>query len=354
MGKKYCSPHLLVFAIIIFFIGCADHKMKDNEIQLWPEIDPFEKDFLKVSNIHEIYYELSGNLEGIPVFVIHGGPGAGSTPYFRRLFDPNEYLIVQHDQRGCGKSKPSGELSDNETQDLVEDIEQLRKQLGLDRIILFGGSWGSTLSLAYAEKYPNNIRGMVLIGIFLPTHDEEANFWRRLSTYYPDIESQCRQLLPDSIKEFNNKLILNLYLEGNDFQKKQYINAISRLEIKASSIMVEDSLIDNYLNSEGNYKQLHTSSLISYHYFANDCFLEKGTLISNASRIPQVPIYIVHGRYDMLCPPLYAFELHKVLPSSKLIINENAGHHIKDKPNEIAVLKIVDELKTEEDLSKIN
>ena len=158
---------ILITFISIIFCSCSHNIDTAEEMNLWPEIEPFQTGFLKVSNIHEIYYELCGNSKGNPVFVIHGGPGGGCSPYMRRFFNPAKFLIVLHDQRGCGRSKPNAELKENTTQYLVKDIEQLRKKLNLDKIILFGGSWGSTLSLAYAETYPENVSGLVLRGVFL-------------------------------------------------------------------------------------------------------------------------------------------------------------------------------------------
>jgi len=163
---------ILITAISIICYSCSLNSDTEEDINLWPEIEPFQTGFMKVSDIHEIYYEMSGNPEGIPVFVIHGGPGGGSSPYMRRFFNPDKFLIILHDQRSCGRSKPTAELRENTTQNLVEDIESLRKDLNLDKIILFGGSWGSTLSLAYAETYPENVSGLVLRGIFLGTKED--------------------------------------------------------------------------------------------------------------------------------------------------------------------------------------
>ena len=180
--------------ILTAVFGCSEKKTADTEVNLWPEIEPFDSGYLKVSDIHEIYYELCGNPDGIPVFVIHGGPGAGCSPYMRRFFNPEKYLIVLHDQRGSGKSKPNKELQDNNTNALIRDIEQLRLYLSLDKIILFGGSWGTTLSIAYAEEYPVNVKAMVLRGIYLATQEEEDDYFQRLKEYFPeDTENVTKQ-----------------------------------------------------------------------------------------------------------------------------------------------------------------
>jgi proline iminopeptidase len=152
MNRNILGISILLILIFLLSLNCTNNNNQKDEIRLWPGIEPFQSDYLKVSDIHEIYYELCGNPEGKPVFVIHGGPGAGCSPYMRRFFNPDKFLFVLHDQRGCGKSRPIAEIRENTTQELVEDIERLRNKLKMGKIILFGGSWGSTLSLAYAES----------------------------------------------------------------------------------------------------------------------------------------------------------------------------------------------------------
>jgi len=163
---------IAVLVSLLFVSFGASWAQSGKEIDLWPKIEPFETGYLKVSGVHEIYYELCGNPKGAPVFVLHGGPGASCSPYMRRFFDPAKFLIVLHDQRGCGKSKPFGEIKENTTQDLVADIERLRTQLKLRKIILFGGSWGTTPGLAYGETCPDNVCGMLLRGLFTATQEE--------------------------------------------------------------------------------------------------------------------------------------------------------------------------------------
>ncbi len=332
---------LMVFLFI--WISCSNEISHTNNINLWPEIEPFDTGYLKVSDIHEIYYELCGNPKGIPVFIIHGGPGAGCPPYMRRFFNPEKYLIVLHDQRGCGRSRPYGELKENNTQELVEDIEQLRLKLNLNQIILFGGSWGSTLSLAYAENYPENIKAMVLRGIYFPTKEED-NYRKRLANYFPELDHEWKESIPDSIKEINDSIILKLFQLENETERNKYMKLITRLEDKAAGLHIKDSVLDENYNSDDNFKKLSNMYLICYYYFANDCFLEDSQLLKNAAKIPDIPVIIIHGRYDMLCPPLNAFKLHKALPGSKLIITEEAGHSMSEKPNEKELIKAMKDL----------
>lgn len=318
--------------------SCSNEISHEENSSLWPEIKPFNTGYLQVSDIHEIYYELCGNPEGIPVFVIHGGPGAGCPPYMRRFFNPEKYLIVLHDQRGCGRSRPYAELKENNTQELVKDIEQLRLKLNLDQIILFGGSWGSTLSLVYSENYPKNIKAMVLRGIYFPTKEED-HYRKRLTKYFPESENECMESMPDSISELSNEMILKLLQLDSETDRKKYLRLIAKMEDKASGLHVEDSILDAYYNSDDNLKKLHTMYLICYYYLTNNCFLEYGQIINNISKIQGIPVTIVHGRYDMLCPPLNAFRLHKALPGSKLIITEEAGHVMSEKPTERELIK---------------
>jgi proline iminopeptidase len=167
-------------------------------VELWPRIEPYESGYLAVSDIHEIYYDVSGNPEGRPVFVLHGGPGGSSSPYMRRFFNPERFMIVLHDQRGCGKSKPYGEIRENTTWDLVEDIERLRVLLDVDQIVLFGGSWGSTLALAYAETYPSHVAGMVLRGIFTATQAEVDHFCHGgVGKFFPETYENLIYALPE-------------------------------------------------------------------------------------------------------------------------------------------------------------
>ncbi|NIO20887.1 MAG: alpha/beta fold hydrolase, partial [Candidatus Aenigmarchaeota archaeon] len=190
---------LSVISLFSFFLdACQGAKNPVEETRLWPPIEPFQSGYLKVSDIHEIYYELSGNSEGKPVFFLHGGPGGSSSPYMRQFCDPDKFLMVLSDQRGAGKSIPYGEIKENTTQHLVEDIERLRKHLKLEKIILFGGSWGTTLAIAYAEAYPENVSGMVLRGVFMATKEEIDHFYHGgVGRYFPEIYEALLSTLPE-------------------------------------------------------------------------------------------------------------------------------------------------------------
>lgn len=326
----------LFFVILTFSLSCQNNDTTSNEISLWPEIEPYNSDFLKVSNIHEIYYEQSGNPKGKSVFVIHGGPGFGSSPSYRRFFNPDKFHIVLHDQRGAGRSKPKAELKNNTIQNLIEDIERLRKELDLDKIILFGGSWGSTLSLAYAETYPDNVEALILRGIFLPSKKDEENYIvNTIPKFFPIMYDKLMETYPDSMLPINSKKIFQL-LQTTD--GKNYAKMQDAYEYKACFLYKSNDGLYEYYDSEENLKNTYASVLVQYHYLSNGCFLDEGQLLRDAYKIEDIPIVIVNGRYDIICPPFDAYQLHKKLPKSKLIIAEKAGHAISERSIERELL----------------
>ena len=333
---------LLITVISILFLKCSQNNEISNEMKLWPEIEPFQTEFLKVSNIHEIYYELCGNPKGNPVFVIHGGPGAGCSPYMRRYFNPGKFLIVLHDQRGCGKSIPNAELKENTTQALVEDIEKLRKKLNLEKIILFGGSWGSTLSLAYAETYPKNVSGMVLRGIWLASNEELNSYWDRVAMFFPEEYESLKKVLPDSLLPLSTKELSKYLQNNNKADIENNVILIARYACNAYGLHISDEFLDDFFTMT-NIDAIYTNALLESYYGANNCFFEENQLLRNVHRIKNIPTIIVNGRYDITCPPYIAHQLHKQLPQSRLIIAEEAGHVISEKPIEKELLKAMRE-----------
>ncbi len=349
MNRIILRISFLLILISVLSLNCTNDSGSKHEIKLWSEIEPFQSGYLKVSDIHEIYYELCGNPEGKPIFVIHGGPGIGCSPYMRRFFNPEKFLIVLHDQRGSGKSKPKAELRENTTQELVEDIEQLRKKLKIGKIILFGGSWGSTLSLAYAETYPKNVNGMVLRGIFFASIEEFNHFWNGIPKFFPEIAESLRNALPgySSIAVANRFPIADRLLEliqsENNADRERFAKLFSRYEYKACGLNMKDEYLDEYYRTESNFDDIYTNALIEIYYATNRCFLEEDQLLRDIERIQDIPAIIVNGRYDIDCPPYTAYRLHKKLPKSKLIITEESGHLLSEKPNERELLKAVHE-----------
>ena len=332
MKRNIC---LTLFLFFVFAFNC-ERKVPTEEAKLWPEIEPYRTDYLKVSDIHEIYYELSGNPEGKPVFVLHGGPGAGSSPNMRRFFNPDRFLIVLHDQRGCGKSKPFGEIRQNTTQDLVEDVDRLRNHLELDQIILFGGSWGATLGLVYAEAYPENVSGIVLRGIFTATKEEIDHFYHGgVSKFFPETYEKFVSSLPDPNKQPLPEYLLTLIQSGDSSDRAKYSRAWAEYEIKLASLEFPDEAMDHIFREFDP----RAFALLENYYMANDCFLKEDQLFKQAHKIRDIPLIMVNGRYDMICPPITAYRLHRKLPKSKLIIAERSGHWMGEKNIEKAMLE---------------
>jgi proline iminopeptidase len=289
----------------------AQTRPTEKAFEYYPEIEPFRTGFLKVSDAHEIYYELCGNPDGIPVMVLHGGPGGGSYPSLRRYHDPQKYLIVLHDQRGAGKSKPYAELRDNNTQALVEDIEKLRVELQLGRMQLFGGSWGSTLALA------------VLRGIFTATKDEIDHFYHGgTGVYFPEVYEKLKAIIPQPEAKNYPKQLLDLIRGKDEAKSKEAARVWAAYETKCAGIGITDAEVENILKGWDP----HSFSLIENYYMANNCFLDEGQLLRESGRLSGIPTAIVHGRYDVICPPSTAYRLHKALPQSRLFWVEAAGH----------------------------
>lgn len=293
------------------------------EDQLFPEIEPYDSGYLKVSDLHEIYYEQSGNPQGKPVFFLHGGPGGGTSPKQRRYFDPAKYRIVLHDQRGAGKSRPFAETRENDTWALVEDIEKLRAHLRIDRMLILGGSWGSTLALAYAEKYPEHVSGLILRGIYLGTKAEMERFYTHgVAEYFPEVSERLWSQIPEASGKTPPQRLMTQLDSPDEATRKKAAAAWSAYETKVAFLTISDEEVEKDVE-DGDPMAF---SRIENHYMAHDCFLEEGQLLRDAGKIRDIPTIIVNGRYDVICPPKTAYRLHKALPKSQLWIIEGAGH----------------------------
>jgi proline iminopeptidase len=290
----------------------------------YPEIEPYRTGMLPVSALHTLYYEESGNPHGKPVVFVHGGPGGGTEPKQRRFFDPAAYRIVLFDQRGCGRSTPYASLEDNSTWHLVEDMERLREHLGIERWQVFGGSWGSTLSLAYAEKHPERVTELVLRGIFLLRKQEIDWFYQHgASALFPDAwEAYLAPIPPeergDMLTAYHRRLI-----GADPLAQQEAARAWSTWEGATSCLTANPALI---ARMSADIFSL-AFARIECHYFVNKGFLERdGQLLEDAHRIRLIPTVIVHGRYDVVCPLESAWALHHALPEADLRIVPDAGH----------------------------
>jgi len=297
---------------------------------MYPEIEPFNSGHLEVSSIHKIYYEQCGNKDGLPIVFVHGGPGGGISAHDRRYFDPKAYHIILFDQRGAGKSTPAFNLDENDTWSLVADMEKLRIHLGVDRWILFGGSWGSTLSLAYAETHIDRVRGMILRGIFT-IRDEEIHWFYQsgASFMFPDVWEQYVAPIPE---EERNDFVTAYYkrLTGNDeAQKLRCAKAWSTWEMATSQLKVNP---ENLKRAESDDWAL-AFARIECHFFINKGFMSPNQLIDNAHiiRKAKIPVTIVQGRYDVVCPAKTAWELYKQLPEAEFFFVDDAGHSAKEE-----------------------
>lgn len=303
--------------------------------------EPFAQDRLAVGDSHSLYVEESGNPDGIPVVVLHGGPGSGSRPKQRGYFDPARYRIILFDQRGCGRSRPLGALTANTTDHLVADLERLRDHLGVHQWLVFGGSWGSTLALAYASAHRERVMGMVLWGIFLGSREELAwTFGTGGAARLFPLEYE-RFLEPLSRIERRDP-IANHYraMCGNDGERRRRsLSAWTRWENKLSDLAVSEHTLDDQLADE-NYVLTH--SLFEAHYFANGCFLER-PLLESVGALRGLSIDIVQGQLDVVCPPVTAVRLQRALPESRLQLIPGAGHS-PDGPTVDALIRSTDRL----------
>ena len=289
---------------------------------LFPEIEPYETGRLAVDSLHHLYWEQSGNPKGAPVVFLHGGPGAGAVPAHRRFFDPRSYRIVIFDQRGAGRSTPLGELADNTTGDLVEDIEKLRQHLGIDRWFVFGGSWGSSLALAYGEAHPDRCLGLVLRGIFLCRKDEIDWFMYGMRRLFPEAWETFANFLPEQER---GDLLGNYRRRLIDPDPEIHLPAArvwSRYEGSCSTLRPNPEAVSSFLEPATALGLAR----IEAHYFVNDCFMDEGQLLDDVSRLSGVPGVIVQGRYDAVCPIVSAVELDAAWPDAKLHIVTDAGH----------------------------
>ena len=297
-------------------------------MDLFPPIQPYRQFQLPVSDLHTLYVEECGNPNGKPVVFLHGGPGGGAQPIYRQYFNPERWRIILFDQRGCGRSTPFAELDQNTTWDLVADIEKIRDELGIDKWVVFGGSWGSTLSLAYAETHPEVCVALILRGIFMLRRKELRWFYQEGASYiFPDAWEHYLKPIPTQERGD----LLNAYYRRLTSQDKavrlEAARAWSVWEGSTSKLYPDQSIIEGF----GQDRFAEAFARIECHYFVNDGFFEhEDQLLHNVSRIRHLPALIVQGRYDVVCPAISAWELHKAWPEADFEIVADAGHSMSE------------------------
>jgi proline iminopeptidase len=307
--------------------------------QLFPRIEPYHTGYLKVSEIHRLYYEEVGNPKGIPVVFLHGGPGVGAQTIYRRYFDPERFRVIIFSQRGAGKSTPSGELQGNTTWDLVEDIEKLRQTLQVERWFVFGGSWGSTLALTYATQHPNAVRGLVLRGIFLGLQSEyDWMYVDGASRIFPELWEKFVHFIPE---EERTDIVNAYYKRLTSPDKNVAMDAanhwydweedIIRLIPRQTRRMADAELLA--------FARIECHYMVNHLFFPHDRYLQ-----GEIERIKNIPCWIVQGRYDVICPAVSAFELSRLMPNSELHIIADAGHSISEAGNIDSLIRGMEEL----------
>ncbi len=289
---------------------------------LYPPLAPYASGMLETTGIHRIYWETSGSPDGIPVLFVHGGPGSGTSPNQRRFFDPARYRIVLFDQRGSGRSTPHGELTDNTTPHLIADMEALRRELGIERWLVFGGSWGSTLALAYAETHPDRCAGLVLRGIFLCRTSEIDWFLYGIRAFFPEAQRQLAEFIPpderDDLLDAYHRRLVNPDPAVHQPAAYQW----ATFEASCSTLLPSSELVAAF----GSEQTALSLSRIEAHYFVNHIFLPDNCLLDNVGRIRSIPAVIVQGRYDAVCPIVSADELARAWPEARYVIVPDAGH----------------------------
>lgn len=303
---------------------------------LFPEIKPYKRHQLKVSEIHELYVDEAGNPDGLPVLFVHGGPGSACDASSRRFYDPSNYRIITFDQRGCGRSTPHSSLEENTTEDLIEDIEKIRQYLAVEQFVLFGGSWGSTLSLLYAQKYPQHVHAMVLRGIFLCRQVDLDWLYRDgANRIFPDSWDEFQRAIPEAERGDLVEAYYNRLTGEDELARMAAAKAWSAWEGNCSKLRPSAEAMAKFTKPH-NAMAL---SRIETHYFMNKGFIEENQILRNMDAIKDIPGTIVHGRYDMVCPLDNAYLLHHHWPASELHIVRDAGHSASEPGNVDALIR---------------
>jgi len=307
---------------------------------LYPPLDPFDQQMLEVGDGHKIYIEQCGNPDGIPVVVLHGGPGGGCSPAMRRYFDPAHYRVVLFDQRGCGRSRPHASVEANTTWHLVADIEQIRVTLGIDRWIVFGGSWGATLSLIYAQSHPSRAAALILRGVFLMTTPELDWFYGGgAGKFFPEIWARFTGLIPEDERDDLIEAYHRRLFSGEMMMETRFARAWASWENALASIDNDGP------GGESPAEYARAFARLENHYFRNNGFLDEGTaILARMDRLRGIKGVIVQGRYDMICPPAAAYRLSEAWDEAELRMIPRAGHALSEPGISAELVRTMDRL----------
>lgn len=309
--------------------------------ELYPAVTAFAQGVLARDSGHEVYWEQSGNPDGQPVLFLHGGPGAGCSASHRRFFDPDHYRAILLDQRGCGRSTPTGSLENNTTDALIGDLEALRAHLGIESWIVFGGSWGSTLSLAYAQRHPDRVDGLVLRGIFLGTDAEIHWFMHHMGAFFPREYDRFRDHVPKDRQADLLGEYYKLLCDEDPAIHGPAADIWAKFEAQCSTLLPNKDVVSELDNRHAAL----TLARLEAHYFVNRMFLEEGQLLRDADRLAGIPGVIVQGRYDVICPPRAAYDLNLAWPDSELIMVPDAGHSATEPGIAAALVSTMEQFK---------
>jgi proline iminopeptidase len=307
---------------------------------LYPPIDPFDQRMLDVGDGHKIYLEQSGNPDGIPVVVFHGGPGGGCSPAMRRYFDPKVYRIILFDQRGCGRSQPHASVSENTTWHLVRDIELIRETLEISQWIVFGGSWGATLALIYAQAHPEPVLALILRGVFLATQSELDWFYGGgAGKFWPETWARFADLIPEDERDDMIAAYHKRLFSGNLQTEIKYARAWAQWENALASIQSSGH------GGEAPGEYARAFARLENHYFTHGAFLDyDGQILDRIDRIAHIPGVIVQGRYDMICPPENAWKLAQAWPNAELKMVKHAGHALSEPGISAELVRTMDRI----------
>jgi len=294
---------------------------------LFPAIKPLQTLHLQVSSEHELYVEECGNPQGVPVVFLHGGPGGSCEPAHRRYFDPERYRIILFDQRGCGKSRPHASLENNTTQDLIDDLEKIRERFSIDKWVVFGGSWGSTLGLAYAQAHPDRVLGLIVRGIFLCRQQDIDWFYQGgTARLFPDAWQDFLAPIPENEREHMVQAYYQRLTSDNEIERMAAAKAWSVWEGSTATLQADKSVLCYFSDPHIAL----SIARIECHYFINNSFMRENQLLEEAYKLKDIPGFIVHGRYDVICPIDQAFALHERWPNAQLKIIGDAGHAVSE------------------------